>query len=827
MSFRHREKARQPFVPIALNPYWVERGLTHVMLSRGYVTNQGYFPYTLNGSGIAEPLTIDGVAAGFGTTLTGNTNSYFTGPVIPAPSSIFRSGFVRVYASSTGGSALGRVYQDTSGTGSTNGIDACYLSSGRLSYVALDSSQTGGPSWAPTASLSLNQWVNQSWTHDKTSTANNPVFYVNGQLVASSYIAGTAGAYPTTQTSNLAIGNRPSDGARTWDGMIEIIALFDGSLSPIDHALLNADPYTLLQSKRRSVFSTPVAGSSITGINATTADTVGAIESVSSSGSCSTAITATTANTSAAITSVTTPTSILSPEDRGNVLLSSSSVTNGSSLTPTLNIVPRTMINDWMPGKSIQFTFYGAADKVNAKTPQFKVKFWTSTTHNTSTDIILYATDNPFNIAGGYRPEWSYDARTWTKFDHCLYDADNLYFRFYNDAPFTQDTVYYSTSTPWQEGLTGEWLATLPTTYIQETDSVTAYGGADYVFGQSSVKVNELAESIDACNYYAFKISSGSGLAPNGLPKEKFIVFAGNHAGEDPGNWALKGFAEFLLTEDPEAQDARDWLDFYFYPDICPPGRRGGHWRSDWDAAHPTYDANRHWTDSTMESIVAHKAAVITDTGGAVAGGISFHSSFPLVTQTYMYPNSELSTIQSAITPIFGSLYPAEYYDIPTSSMGWTVDVMGARVAMIPEVIAQPSTSLETYGANYAKVVSDLAVTNYFSYGASACITAIAATTDNSVGSIASGSTCISVISVTTENAIGDISSVNAGVSESAINVTTANAVGNILLTSGGACVTQINVLLGSAVGNILSVGAVVPLVVDSYYIMKNRKTKS
>ena len=93
-------------------------------------------------------------------------------------------------------------------------------------------------------------------------------------------------------------------------------------------------------------------------------------------------------------------------------------------------------------------------------------------------------------------------------------------------------------------------------------------------------RVNELSEAIDSCNLYAFKISSGSGIAPNGKPKRKVILSAGNHAGEDPGNWALKGCVEFLIGTDDKAVTARQWLDFYVYPMLIPAGRRGGHWLS-------------------------------------------------------------------------------------------------------------------------------------------------------------------------------------------------------------------------------------------------------
>ncbi|WP_186412263.1 M14 family zinc carboxypeptidase [Candidatus Propionivibrio aalborgensis] len=483
------------------------------------------------------------------------------------------------------------------------------------------------------------------------------------------------------------------------------------------------------------------------------------------------------------------------------------------------------MINDWIPGQPLQFHWYGAADNVKGKIPQFKVKFWTSTTHNSSTDIILYATNYPFDIAGGYRPEWSYDARTWNTFDNCLYDADNLHLRFYNNAAFTQDTVYYSTSTPWQESLTGEWLATLPTTYIQETPSVIAYGGADYVFGQSVPRVNELSEAIDACNLYAFKISSGSGLAPNGLPKKKFLLSAGNHAGEDPGNWALKGCVEFLISADARAVIARQWLDFYVYPMLIPAGRRGGHWRSDWEPGYLTYDANRHWTDSTMSTIVAFKNAIIADTGGAVAGSMSFHSSFPAVTQTYMMPNSETSNWASAINTHFGSLQPPEFYDQPTAMNGWTVSALGAIAATVPEVIAKPAAALEIFGANYGKVISDLAVINYFSAGASSGFetvisattanavgsitskatakTVIAATTADSVGSIASKATSKTVVAATTANAVGAIAS--KATAKTVIAATTANAVGNIASANAGVCASAITATTAGATASIIS----------------------
>lgn len=659
----------------------------------------------------------------------------------------------------------------------------------------MSGNQGGGPGWAPTSSLPLNQWVNQSWTHDKSNTTNVPEFYVNGLPVAASLIGGASSDFTTTVLSPIAIGNRPSDVARGWDGMIGPILFFDGYLSATDHWSLNSNPLQVIRSLRQTLrasvasstttisATTADAGGSIiskstakTAIAATTANAVGNIASsnaevcasaitattanatgsIDSKSTCKTVIAVTTAGVSAAIESGMLPTAILSPVDRGNVFLASSSVVNQTSATPTLNIVPRTMINDWIPGQPLQFHWYGAADNVKGKIPQFKVKFWTSTTHNSSTEIILQATNYPFNIAGGYRPEWSYDGRTWNLFDNCLYDADNLHLRFYNNAAFTQDTVYYSTSTPWQESLTGEWLATLPTTYIQETPSVIAYGGADYVFGQSVPRVNELSEAIDACNLYAFKISSGAGMAPNGKPKRKVILSAGNHAGEDPGNWALKGCVEFLIGTDDKAVTARQWLDFYVYPMLIPAGRRGGHWRSDWEPGKLTYDTNRHWLDGSMSTIESFKTAILADTGGAVASGFSFHSSFPTTTlYTFTDPTGEMAAWVTPITTYVGAAYVPALFNQPGSLNGWTMSGLGARVAFTPEIDANPAADLELYGAGFAKALSDMAATGYFG----PFLTDIAATTANAVGSITSKATAKTVIAATTADSVGSIAS--------------------------------------------------------------------
>lgn len=251
MSFiiKPRRFNLQPDYFARLNPEWVKRGLTHV-IDPGrliYTTVAGTFPLIqVNAPG--KVVSNPGRVAGFGSTYAGNTSANLTGPAIPLPKTGFRSLFVRVYARSTGGGGIGRVFQDISGTGITGGAESLFLVSGRLAYSAINSAMTDAAQSAPTASLTLNAWVNQSLTHDRNAAFGTlPTYYVGGVSIAASNTSATGSAY-STQNTNINIGNRLSDSLRTWDGMIGALVFFDGYLSPADHAALNAMPWSVYES---------------------------------------------------------------------------------------------------------------------------------------------------------------------------------------------------------------------------------------------------------------------------------------------------------------------------------------------------------------------------------------------------------------------------------------------------------------------------------------------------------------------------------------------------------------------------------------------------
>lgn len=239
---------KQPQTPTKLRDYWVSRGLVLAILPEWYATPAGCFPLVRTSSPADLP-TVKGKVSGFGTTYAGNTNSYLTGPTLNHPKSRWRSLFVLLYAASTGGGGIGRVFQHATGNGAdgSGGELLCVDGTGGLRYSKTDIGINYSDYKSPSA-IPLNTWVSYGLTHQQIVGDTLPQGYKNG--VAETWSASTApGANDLSSAVNtvLAIGNRPSDVARTWDGMLGIQLYFDGYLSGADHAALNANPWQVFE----------------------------------------------------------------------------------------------------------------------------------------------------------------------------------------------------------------------------------------------------------------------------------------------------------------------------------------------------------------------------------------------------------------------------------------------------------------------------------------------------------------------------------------------------------------------------------------------------
>ena len=69
-------------------------------------------------------------------------------------------------------------------------------------------------------SIPLNAWTHVAVTYDADAAGNNAIIYVNGVAIAITEVSTGSGAREDDADQTFAIGNRPTDTARTWDGYI-------------------------------------------------------------------------------------------------------------------------------------------------------------------------------------------------------------------------------------------------------------------------------------------------------------------------------------------------------------------------------------------------------------------------------------------------------------------------------------------------------------------------------------------------------------------------------------------------------------------------------
>jgi len=94
----------------------------------------------------------------------------------------------------------------------------------------------GNNSWATTSTVvPLDQWIHVVVIYDGSSATNDPTFYIDGveysiALGNLTQTASTSGSIDSDAGNSLFIGNR-SDQARTWDGDIGLVRMWDRQLS--------------------------------------------------------------------------------------------------------------------------------------------------------------------------------------------------------------------------------------------------------------------------------------------------------------------------------------------------------------------------------------------------------------------------------------------------------------------------------------------------------------------------------------------------------------------------------------------------------------------
>lgn len=182
------------------------------------------------------------MARGFGSTRgVGSTDRLATnvGSIVGA-----RTIFIVSKRNGSGGGGFGRYWDAVDGGGGTSFDQLFYNPTGDvITYQRYMGSGVAG--WT-VASPSSGSWHTIGISFDGSSSANNPVIYINGTSVTVTEVAAPTGA-ASANAAPYWIGNRPSDSARNWDGDHAEFAIWNSILDATAHAALAAgdDPATI------------------------------------------------------------------------------------------------------------------------------------------------------------------------------------------------------------------------------------------------------------------------------------------------------------------------------------------------------------------------------------------------------------------------------------------------------------------------------------------------------------------------------------------------------------------------------------------------------
>lgn len=172
------------------------------------------------------------MARGFSTTYGSGTTDYVETSLTGGNS--VRSYSMWLFRNGDGGNNNGRIFD----TNKTTGREVFSNVPGGSTYTYVHVFNTTNGTWTMSRPAT-GAWHQIGLTYDNTSTSNNPAMYLDGSSVTvttSTAPVGTA----STSTDPYGVGNRPSDKARVWDGMIAEWAVWNVILSAGEMAALGA-----------------------------------------------------------------------------------------------------------------------------------------------------------------------------------------------------------------------------------------------------------------------------------------------------------------------------------------------------------------------------------------------------------------------------------------------------------------------------------------------------------------------------------------------------------------------------------------------------------
>lgn len=156
------------------------------------------------------------------------------------------------YVNGAGGANTGNLFRRDSGVTWAVAMNSSTTS---MLFVPAFSTTSGNWSWTNAAG----RWQHILLTYDGSSTANNPVVYLDGALVSVSRNTAPVGTFQGTASSTF-IGNR-TDGTRNFDGMVAHVVVWNGvTLSAGDAVALASGINPIIIGPGPQLLNLPLSG---------------------------------------------------------------------------------------------------------------------------------------------------------------------------------------------------------------------------------------------------------------------------------------------------------------------------------------------------------------------------------------------------------------------------------------------------------------------------------------------------------------------------------------------------------------------------------------
>ncbi len=149
-----------------------------------------------------------------------------------------------IYPTGWGKNGLGRVFDKSSSASQVGNGWALLINQnyGNTLVFGQGFKSNLGAWRAPNGSIQLNTWQHIAVVYDASSTANDPIIYVNGSPLAITEFDTPKGALSSDASINLRLGNHAGDTSRTFKGKIDDARIYGRMLDEAEISAIAGSP---------------------------------------------------------------------------------------------------------------------------------------------------------------------------------------------------------------------------------------------------------------------------------------------------------------------------------------------------------------------------------------------------------------------------------------------------------------------------------------------------------------------------------------------------------------------------------------------------------